>query len=50
MQFCSKIYSRLLAPLVNPLLAGYIRAWKPIARLFAFALNIVFHFLNKYFG
>ncbi|KAJ6703555.1 NUCLEAR TRANSPORT FACTOR 2 (NTF2)-LIKE PROTEIN [Salix viminalis] len=50
MQFCSKIYSRLLAPFVNPLLAGYIRAWNLAARLFAFALNIVLHFLTKYFG
>ncbi|KAJ6415142.1 hypothetical protein OIU84_004021 [Salix udensis] len=50
MQLCSKIYSRLLAPFVNPLLAGYIRAWKLAARLFAFALNIVLHFLTKYFG
>ncbi|KAG6788294.1 hypothetical protein POTOM_004356 [Populus tomentosa] len=50
MQFCSKIYSRLLAPFVNPLLAGYIRAWNLIARLFAFALNTILHFLMKYFG
>ncbi|KAJ6695403.1 NUCLEAR TRANSPORT FACTOR 2 (NTF2) FAMILY PROTEIN [Salix koriyanagi] len=50
MQVCSKIYSRLLAPFVNPLLAGYIRAWNLAARLFAFALNIVLHFLTKYFG
>ncbi|KAF9685855.1 hypothetical protein SADUNF_Sadunf03G0097900 [Salix dunnii] len=50
MQFCSKIYSRLLAPFVNPLLGGYIRAWNLVARLFAFALNIVLHFLKKYFG
>ncbi|XP_011029341.1 PREDICTED: uncharacterized protein LOC105129095 [Populus euphratica] len=50
MQFCSKIYRRLVAPFVNPLLAGYIRAWNLIARLFAFVLNTILHFLMKYFG
>ncbi|KAG5228326.1 Nuclear transport factor family protein [Salix suchowensis] len=49
-RFCLKIYSRLLAPFVNPLLAGYIRAWNLIARLFAFALNTILHFLKKNFG
>ncbi|KAJ6347402.1 hypothetical protein OIU76_003975 [Salix suchowensis] len=49
MQFCSKIYSRLLAPFVNPLLAGYIRAWNLAARLFAFCTKYSTPFSNEVF-
>ncbi|KDP25395.1 hypothetical protein JCGZ_20551 [Jatropha curcas] len=48
-QFFMKIYSRLYAPIINPLLSGYIRIWNFVARLFALALNILLHIHKKYF-
>ncbi|KAJ9173643.1 hypothetical protein P3X46_016759 [Hevea brasiliensis] len=49
-RFLLKIYSRLLAPIVNPLLRGYVKIWGFVARLFVFALSILLHISKKYFG
>ncbi|KAJ6388618.1 hypothetical protein OIU77_027056 [Salix suchowensis] len=49
MQVCSKIYSRLLAPFVNPLLAGYIRAWNLAARFICFCTKYSTPFSNEVF-
>ncbi|GLT67885.1 hypothetical protein SLA2020_401610 [Shorea laevis] len=41
LQFLLKIYAVLLAPIFNPILAGYLKVWELTALLFAFALKIL---------
>lgn len=50
LQFLLKIYSMLLAPFINPLLAGYIKIWTLASQLFAFAIKLLIQiseFLSK---
>ncbi|KAK8537993.1 hypothetical protein V6N12_044132 [Hibiscus sabdariffa] len=39
-QSLMKIYAMFLAPLINPLVASYVRIWEFMARLFALAIKI----------
>ncbi|XWS38316.1 hypothetical protein CRYUN_Cryun19dG0121300 [Craigia yunnanensis] len=43
LQSLPKIYTIFLAPLINPLVAGYVRLWEFMARLFAFAIKIMIY-------
>ncbi|XP_025015839.1 uncharacterized protein LOC8287421 [Ricinus communis] len=46
-QFLMKIYTRLLAPFVNPLMGGYARIWSFTARVFALALSMLLYISKK---
>ncbi|XP_065862760.1 uncharacterized protein [Euphorbia lathyris] len=49
LQFLMKIYSRLLAPIVDPLISSYIRIWNFMARIFGLALSMLLYISKKYF-
>ncbi|XP_015964312.3 uncharacterized protein LOC107488133 [Arachis duranensis] len=48
LRWIMKIYNIFVAPLVTPLLDGYIRLWSITVRLFSYAFNILI-FISKYF-
>ncbi|XP_050229892.2 uncharacterized protein LOC126678996 [Mercurialis annua] len=48
-QFLAKIYTRFLAPFINPLLKSYIRIWNFMTQMFTLALSMLLYISKKYF-
>ncbi|WCJ26345.1 Nuclear transport factor 2 (NTF2) family protein [Euphorbia peplus] len=48
-QFITKIYNKLLAPIANPILSSYIRIWNFMARIFALGLSMLLYISKTYF-
>ncbi|GAV76118.1 SnoaL_2 domain-containing protein [Cephalotus follicularis] len=46
--FILKIYFLLLAPLISPILSGYIRTWKVMARFLGYILTLVIYIAKKF--
>ncbi|CAI0444766.1 unnamed protein product [Linum tenue] len=49
-RFLMRMYSTFMAPVINPLMAGYFKMWTLIARFFTLGIQLLLYISNKYFG